>query len=370
MRSPQTTVPSLEATNPSVPDANMRDEKKENDDRSTESPPLEETPSKPKTMPSIKDRISSFGGKSPGTSSSSQRNPRRNTVGGAISGIYMKSAAPPPPKVDIYNQTNRIANDDPSAPSQYLPDDNPNSFDDNNQDGPTMDNTAEDYPTQQPSEPSSAEAKYMRPSQMVMSKKAASSRQSAAGSARSSIASSYLSGIQSSGTTRNPFPAAPMSDISTNSNNQYADDSAIPTSGQLDDEKSEGGKSSLSYGADQDRRSKNSVWRKAAAASYANHVATKGMESSGANAVAAAVPNIPQGNISANAANSTGLSVETIERMVDERVQIQLREVEARMEGLLRRWMDQMNNKITTRLDAMEASIKESMSDSFPRHEI
>ena len=58
-----------------------------------------------------------------------------------------------------------------------------------------------------------------------------------------------------------------------------------------------------------------------------------------------------------------------IEKMVDERVQVQLREVEARMEGLLRRWMDQMNTKITTRLDSMESSIRDSMPDPYHRHE-
>ena len=64
------------------------------------------------------------------------------------------------------------------------------------------------------------------------------------------------------------------------------------------------------------------------------------------------------------------ISTEMIEKLVDERVQVQLREVEARMEGLLRRWMDQMNTKITTRLDAMESSIKDSMPDPYHRHEL
>jgi hypothetical protein len=72
--------------------------------------------------------------------------------------------------------------------------------------------------------------------------------------------------------------------------------------------------------------------------------------------------------------NTMTVNADMIERMVDERVQSQLREVEARMETLLRRWMDQMNTKITSRLDSMEASIKDSMpastADPVWRHEI
>lgn len=317
----------------------IREEKKDNDDRSATSAASGADVGSAPAIPSIKDRISAFAGKSSSSGSSQRNSARRNTY--APSSSYMKPVAPPPPKVDIYDSVAPYHPDDPNAEGAG--------------------GLADDDYAQQPSEldaipPSAAAsaaadtaAKYMRPSQVVLSKQKASRHST--GSARKSIANSYLNGIGSSGPTpassRSCFQQQPSMYERSANNSQTTDDmnGGYGQNGMSSDANSVGGmSSSASYGGETDQnRARRTSWQKPA--SYRSHA-------SSSNGVA----NHRSGDI----------SMDMVERMVDERVQTQLREVEARMEGLLRHWMDSMNVRISQRLDAMEKSIK----DSLPRQEI
>jgi hypothetical protein len=364
----------------------MREEKKEADDRSAA--PVSESADdlqQPTSVPSIKDRISVFAGTVKSTPPAAQQ--RRNTFGGPNSGPggkYMKSAAPPP-KLDIYSRTT-----EEPAPSQYHPDD-VDTYEHHGSSG--VDVAGEEFQHGRPPEASdvppspaataAAETatKYLKPSQMVQSKKAAASRHST-GSTRSSIVNSYLNGLQSSTTanttasSRSCFQQQPAPLADVNGNNPYVTEemNGSVVGHSLSEDRSDGGKSSISY-ADAGNASgrKNNVWRRPG--QFAPNVpANHGGNNNGTTNTPSPASNNSinghNGNSNKDNQSNNGPSVEMIERMVDERVQIQLREVEARMEGLLRRWMDQMNTKITYRLDAMEASIKDSMPSAYPRSEI
>jgi hypothetical protein len=58
-----------------------------------------------------------------------------------------------------------------------------------------------------------------------------------------------------------------------------------------------------------------------------------------------------------NFGKNSNLSSEDIERMVDERVQTQIQNMESRMEANLSRWMNKMDEKMMARLDFMEEKI-------------
>lgn len=309
---------------------NIREEKKDGDDRSaTSEPSAAEEGSAGNPLPSIKDRISAFAGKP----NPSQRSARRNTFAGTG---YMKAASPPP-KVDIYSRGNE------DMPGGYY---HPEELHDYGEEGGNDMLAGEDYSRQEPSNvPPSAQAaaaadaaaKLVRPSQFAKQK--AANRHSAGNVQRSSIANSYLNGIQSSASNTTASSGRSVEDQNGGYGGQSGDGVSAASS-QSHGGSGRGGGSWQkpgSYNSNQD--------------SYNSNPSNKSNGS-----------NTPYSGIS----GGDNISMEMVERMVDERVQVQLREVEARMEGLLRRWMDSMNTKITSRLDSMEQSIKASL----PRHEI
>ena len=334
----------------------MRDEKKESDEvsQSTSGEGEDAVP----TIPSIKDRISAFAGPAvKKASTNGQRNSRRNTYGGPSSTGYVKS--PPPPKVDIYEQSNRKHDEGYSG----HPDDPNNGLD-------PHENKGEDGYSQGPPEASSippsaaaaaaadAATKYMRPSQTKKSHRVSTGGGTGTSSVRagSSLASSYLTGINSPGGTTSSRPVFqhPTGSGSFGGEVPFGASEEGP-----DGPGSVGANSAVSYGDASASRKSSQPWQKPSG-SYNNNIRnTSSMVSSG---------NSPSHN--SHTGGTMAVSPEMIEKMVDERVQVQLREVEARMEGLLRRWMDQMNTKITNRLDSMESSIKDSMPDPYRRHDL
>jgi len=362
--------------------SSLADEKKDSDERSATgtitASTTEEDEAPAPALPSIKDRISAFAGKPSTKGSSSQGKGRRNTFGGP-SPSYMKSSPLPPPKVDIYqdirsqgsknsNATDEVAVDNFNAyeasPQDYYNNETNNmaSLDDSSQNQvPFRQGTSE------AGSAADSAVKYgtsNRPTTghpVVVPKK--SSRHSTGGFQRSSIANSYLGGLNSN---TNPISST-ASNVSSASNRSCFGNQQAPMSpplsrhmmGGMDDGIGDGGSSVgaassvLSSGGGEDiiarvRKSATASWKSKSSAPKTN-------------------TSHPSSSVTNHNAADNGVSTDMIDRMVDERVQVQLREVEARMEGMLRKWMDQMNNKITSRLDAMEASIKDSMPGPFPR---
>lgn len=279
---------------------NIREEKKDGDDRSaTSEPSAAEEGSAGNPLPSIKDRISAFAGK---PNSSQQRSARRNTFAGSG---YMKAAAPPP-KVDIYSRGNE------DMPGGYY---HPEELHDYGEEVGNDVPAGEDYSRQEPSNaPPSAQAaaaadaasKLVRPSQLAKQK--AASRHSTGNVQRSSIANSYLNGIQysTSNTTASSGPSA------EDQNGGYfgqGGDGVSAASSQSHGGSGRGGSS----------------WQKPGSYSSNPPNSYNSNSSNKSNG-----SNMPYGG------NGGGdnISMEMVERMVDERVQVQLREVEARMEGL------------------------------------
>lgn len=337
----------------------MRDEKKENDEVSQSI--SGEGEAAPPAIPSIKDRISAFAGPTEKKASTGggQRNSRRNTYGGPSSTGYMKS--PPPPKVDIYEQSNRKHDEGYGG----HPDDTTHGVE-------PHENRGEDGYSQGPPEPSSippsaaaaaaadVATKYMRPSQTKKSHRTSTGGGGTGGvRAGSSLANSYLTGITSPGGTTSNRPVFQHPTGSFGGEVPFGASEEGP-----DGQGSVGANSAVSYGDASASRKSSQPWQKTSNSysSNSNNIIrnTSSMVSSG---------NSTSHNHSLNG-GTIAVSPEMIEKMVDERVQVQLREVEARMEGLLRRWMDQMNTKITTRLDSMESSIKDSMPDPYRRREL
>lgn len=296
----------------------IKDEKKENDDESQSASGAGDK-EELGAIPSIKDRMRAFGGAK--ASSGDSKTSRRNTIGPSVS--YMKS--PPPPKVDIYEQSNRSRLDKyVESNSEYVEGQEFQEDEDYSQSQAYTDYSAT---------ASDTASKEMRPSQIKQSHRHYAGAVARKGS--SSLVNSYLNGINGpQGTTNNNNTGG--SSVNSRSCFQQVSrtDSYDVAACTSDEVASVGATSAIS------NASTNRKWQQKAAVNNSN-----------------------------SAANNN-ISAEIIEKMVDERVQIQLREVEARMEGLLRRWMDQMNTKITTRLDDMEKSIKDSMPAPYHRHEI
>lgn len=339
--------------------ATVRDEKKENDDASESSAVGgNEGAADNTSVPSIQDRISAFAGKK---ATPDKRSSRRNTFAGTSPGY---SRTPPPPKVDIYEQSSRNKQDE-----VYGHPDDPNiAFDTQENNNPEDEYSQSQGPPEPSSVPPSATAaaaadvaaKYKRPSQMKTSPRHSTGGNSRKGSA---IANSYLTGINSPGGNNNTNSNGVISRSSFQQQQQQATSGSfaevpfMASDEVMDGPASVGASSTVSHGDSTPQRKSTSVWQKPHGAYSSSNNNNSSNSNNGG---------IVTNNSTPNKSNASGIvSSETIEKMVDERVQVQLREVEARMEGLLRRWMDQMNNKITTRLDAMESSIKDSMPDTY-----
>lgn len=310
----------ISVINPS-PDAVQKEEKKECDERSALSYTAAEK--EEQSGPSIKDRMKVFAGNKSKPSSSR-----------SIAKSYMKSA---PPKVDIYEGARTESSDyhehDPTPENEEQ----------------TMDEMYQNLPKDDPdlSPPSAAAVaaaeeayRYLRPSQMASKNKTTSTRHSTESRIKSNarstpVAISYLSGSQAPGGGQNSRVSNAVSAVPANSGEHLDSNSSVGTS---------------SCGENDSKLNRKSSWGRNYNSNQQNNITNA---------------------IRRNSDNDTvTVSAETLERMVDERIQTQLREVEARMEALLRQWMDQMNSKITSRLDAMETSIRDSMPDPSWREEI
>ena len=312
----------------------MKDEKKECDDRSATSEPMragkdEDGDSNRQPVPSIKDRISVFAGRNNNKSNTaSNDSSSKNNVKG-----YMKGAKP---KINIYEDTNRATDE------QQQPEDEEEEY------SLIKKGQAEELTTAAPSAAAAAAAeeayKYLRPSQMAASKNKLATRHSTGSNMNgcgSSVASSYLNGIQSpSNNTNNrysynqaPVPEVVPSDENINnypgsSNNNFDSTSSVGASSCGDND---------SIGNKMNR--KPSSWRSYNSNNYLSPHNSNNNNNSHARSTSSAASNHSNNN------NTVTVSAEMLERMVDERVQSQLRAVEARMEKLLRAWMDAMNNK-------------------------